>query len=548
MDVTKLKGVNLFDKNTNGLVTYLDYIDPLQGKIAGAAEQEITFKVSYDPAKYSVATATGVTLDTLDYTADQWVGKIWWDIGSARFINHHQGDILESTANFNTLFSGTTADVYEWVESDLLPSEWDAQTGTEEGLTNGISGTTKYGDTAYSTRRLYDSASQTFSNHYYYWVKDKLTLPDDITRRTTASDISKLITTPAQQGVRFVAPLGNNRFALYNCSSLIKDKDVGITFNWWTIDNQEQNVHNEYQIISDGLETSIPNNTIKQKWIDSLVGFDMNDRPVPDEDLPIRQRYGNLNDPRQSWFINRTEARKQFIERVNKILKTQLIVDSKDLSGLTAIDPRPSSVSGIYDTTSDTFAELRFISVANVKQANLTLEVENGTIINVLINDPGKGYINSPTYIIKDTTGKDAELSFVLATDGSISSVNIVNGGTNYVSPTIEVRKFSVLVKTDETVGGKWAVFAWDGSEWLRTLTQAYDVNAYWQYIDWYETGYNNFTPINYTISSSYELYGLGDKIGDVVKINNVAAFNLAQLCTLKMLKILKTIQLTIKQ
>ena len=53
-------------------------------------------------------------------------------------------------------------------------------------------------------------------------------------------------------------------------------------------------------------------------------------------------------------------------------------------------------------------------------------------------------------------------------------------------------------------------------------MTQAYDVNAYWQYIDWYETGYNNFTPINYTISSSYELYGLGDKIGDVVKINNV--------------------------
>ncbi len=522
IDVNKLKGINLFDKKTNGLVTYLDYIDPLQGKIAGNAEQEITFKVSYDPSKYNVATATGTTLDTLDYTAEKWVGKIWWDIGSARFINHHQGDILESTANFNTLFSGTTADVYEWVESDLLPSEWDAQTGTEEGLTNGISGTTKYGDTAYSTRRLYDSASQTFSNHYYYWVKDKLTLPDDVTRRTTASDISKLITTPAQQGVRFVAPLGNNRFALYNCSSLIKDKDVGITFNWWTIDNQEQNVHNEYQIISDGLETSIPNDTIKQKWIDSLVGFDMNDRPVPDEDLPIRQRYGNLNDPRQSWFINRTEARKQFIERVNKILKTQLIVDSKDLSGLTAIDPRPSSVSGIYDTTSDTFAELRFISVANVKQANLTLEVENGTIINVLINDPGKGYINSPTYTIKDTTGKDAELSFVLATDGSISSVNIVNGGTNYVSPTIEVRKFSVLAKTDETVGGKWAVFAWDGSEWLRTLTQAYDVNAYWQYIDWYETGYNNFTPINYTISSSYELYGLGDKIGDVVKINNV--------------------------
>ena len=522
IDVSKLKGINLFDKTTNSLVTYLDYIDPLQGKIAGTAEQEITFKVSYDPAKYSVSTATGTSLDTLDYTAEKWVGKIWWDIGSARFINHHQGDILESTANFNTLFSGTTVDVYEWVESTLLPSEWDAQTGTEAGLTDGISGTTKYGDTAYSSRRLYDSASQTFSNKYYYWVKDKATLPTDTTRKASAFDVARLISSPAQQGVRFVAPLGNNRFSLYNCASLIKDKDVGITFNWWTIDNQEQNVHNEYQIISDGLETSIPNNTIKQKWIDSLVGFDVNDRPVPDVDLPIRQRYGNLNDPRQSWFVNRTEARKQFIERVNKILKSQLIVDNKDLSGLTQIDPRPSNVSGTYDTTSDTFAELGFISVANVKQANLTLEIENGTIINVLINDAGKGYINPPTYKVTDTTGTGAELRFVLGADGSIASVNIINGGTNYVAPTIEVRKFSVLVKTDETVGGKWAVFAWDGTEWLRTLTQAYDVNAYWQYIDWYETNYNIFTPINYTISSSYQLYGLEDKIGDVVKINNV--------------------------
>ena len=171
-----------------------------------------------------------------------------------------------------------------------------------------------------------------------------------------------------------------------------------------------------------------------------------------------------------------------------------------------------SNVSGTYDTTSDTFAELGFISVANVKQANLTLEIENGTIINVLINDAGKGYINPPTYKVTDTTGTGAELRFVLGADGSIASVNIINGGTNYVAPTIEVRKFSVLVKTDETVGGKWAVFAWDGTEWLRTLTQAYDVNAYWQYIDWYETNYNIFTPINYTISSSYQLYGLEDK------------------------------------
>ena len=59
----------------------------------------------------------------------------------------------------------------------------------------------------------------------------------------------------------------------------------------------------------------------------------------------------------QSWFVNKTEARKQFIERVNKTLKTELIVDDKDLTDLTKIDPYPVA-EGRFDTTSDTFAEL----------------------------------------------------------------------------------------------------------------------------------------------------------------------------------------------
>ena len=521
-DTSKFKGVYLFDKTDDSLVAYLDYIDPLQGKIAGPAEQEISFKTSYDPARYSVSTATGISANTLDYIAEQWIGKLWWDIGSASFVNHHQGDITESTQNFNKLFTGTTVDVYEWVESTLLPSEWDAQTGTEAGLTAGISGTSKYGDTAYSVRRRYDTATQTFNNHYYYWVKDKRTLPEDPNRVTTAFDVSRYISDPSGIGHKFVSILGDNRFSIYNCESLIKDKDVGISFNWWTIENQQQKTHNEYQLLTDGLETSVPRTDIEQKWYDSLVGFDTQDRPVPDINLPLRSRYGNLNEPRQSWFVNKTEARKEFIERTNKVLKQNLIVDDKDLTGLTAIDPKPGLAGGTYDTTSDSYAELSFVSVAKTRQASLSLEVENGNVVNVLITDPGAGYINPPSYVISDTQGSDCELSITLNSDGGISDVAIVKAGQNYSSPTISVRRFSVLVKNDETVGGLWSVFAWTGSIWERTKTQSFDVNLYWQYIDWYKTNYNQFTPIDYTVNSSYQLSGLQDEIGNVVKIENV--------------------------
>ncbi|MEC8545214.1 MAG: hypothetical protein VXY89_16860, partial [SAR324 cluster bacterium] len=89
---------------------------------------------------------------------------------------------------------------------------------------------------------------------------------------------------------------------------------------------------------------------------------------------------------------------------------------------------------------------------------------------------------------ISDTQGTGCVLSFTLNTDGGISAVSIDKAGQNYVAPTISVRKFSVLVKNDETVGGLWSVFAWTGTEWQRSKTQSYDVNLYWKYIDWYKS------------------------------------------------------------
>ena len=67
-------------------------------------------------------------------------------------------------------------------------------------------------------------------------------------------------------------------------------------------------------------------------------------------------------------------------------------------------------------------------------------------------------------------------------------------------------------------------MFAWTGTEWQRSKTQSYDVNLYWKYIDWYKTNYNQFTPIDFTVDSSYQLSGLEDEIGNVVKIKNVGS------------------------
>ena len=59
------------------------------------------------------------------------------------------------------MFTGSSVDVYEWVETDLT-ERWDATADTEEGLVKGISGTSAYGPIPFVTKRLYDNVTVTF--------------------------------------------------------------------------------------------------------------------------------------------------------------------------------------------------------------------------------------------------------------------------------------------------------------------------------------------------------------------------------------------------
>jgi len=525
VDLNKFKGVFIYTKDGSGISTKLDYIDPIQGKIAGPAEEELAFKTPFDPATYTYAT-NGKTVDTENYWAEEKVGRLWWDISKAKWIDPYQGNIIYNSANFNKLFVGSSIDVYEWVETDITPERWDTLADTEVGLGRGISGTTAYGMEAYVTKRLYDDVSKSFYNKYYYWVKNKKVIPDLEFRKTSAYDVAQLIEDPAALSYKFVAIYGNNKFGLYNCKSLVEGTNRAINFRYWTIENQDINLHNEYQLISEGLKTSKPNADIERKWVDSLIGTDEMNRPVPDPQLSFKQKYGVLNRPRQSMFKNNKEALKQVIERINRVLATQLIVDELDFTRLLDKDQFPRLESGKFDVEVDTDSELQFVGISKSKPAKLTPVFENGKLVDVIINDPGAGYKTIPTYNFEQFgDGNGARITIELDANGSISSVAVRSAGKEYSSSTnLSVRPFAVLVKADSTVNNKWSIFDYNNitQEWERSSTQSYDVSEWWDYIDWYATGYNQFTPITFNIDESYQLTSLDTAVGDIVKINNV--------------------------
>jgi len=535
VDIDKFKGPFLYDKSTKEMINYIDIVDPIQGKIAGPAEQELRFKSHWDPAIFSNADEadTNIIVDKFKAWGPEQTGYLWWDLSTARFKNPYQGSAIYQLNNWNTLFTGASIDVYEWVESDYDPENWTALADTEEGLNEAISGQPKYGIDTYSLKKKYDPITQSFVNKYYFWVKNKKTLPALKERVTTAFDVAAYIADPRSVNYKYAVLLTSFRYAVLNSRADIKDRDTVVNFTWHTLENKDLNIHNQYQLISDGLYTSKPNAELVTKWFDSLVGFDKNLKEVPDPMLSPKLKYGTLSRPRQSWFVNRLEALKVVIERANLALRKKVIVDDFDFTALNSYDEEPSPSSREYDYVVDTEIDLQFIGVNNFKQAVLTPVWTNGRLTDVIITNPGSGYID-PSYttgtrkgpLVKVVgTGTGAEVECTINSFGSITNVRIVSSGEGYADTgVLSIRGLTALVNADSTINNKWAIAEYAPSTqlWNRKSTQNFDTRLYWKYVDWFASGYNQFTEPTFILEYSYELESLQDRIGDVVKINNV--------------------------
>ena len=103
VDLHKVKSIFLYNVKTKKLISKLDYLDPIQGKIAGTAEQELYYKTNYDPAIYTNGQA-GVTVDVQTSWSKEQVGRLWWDLSTVKFYNAYQNNIIFANNYWNKIF------------------------------------------------------------------------------------------------------------------------------------------------------------------------------------------------------------------------------------------------------------------------------------------------------------------------------------------------------------------------------------------------------------------------------------------------------------
>lgn len=527
VDISKIKSISLFDTLNNVKITDVDFVDNYKLKILGAAEQEIKFKTLYDPAIYNVGTDQQI-VDNSQTWFEEHVGELWWDLSTVKWINYEQGDVSYRVGNWNSLAPGASIDVYEWVETPLLPSEWSLIADSVEGLSNNISGQPLFtDDTVYSVKELYNSSTGlTTGTLYYYWVKNTKIIPANVYfRKLSAYDVSALIESPATSGTSFISLVDTDKFLAYNFDSLISSDYAVINIEYLTNVGALNLIHNEYQLLTEGQPDSLPSPQLELKWIDSLIGFDKSGNTVPDTNLPAKQKYGLSFRPRQGMFVDRLTALKIAVNNINSVLLTRPFADLITYTNLNLVDSKPSEVLNQYDLEVDTYVDLTQVGTIRIKQAVLSPNIVDGKIDTIDIIDAGFGYRKVPDIDIQGT-GSGAKAVATLDAQGRITSVRVIYKGKKYSSAVVRIRPFSVLVNNDETSNNYWTIYAWDQQRkfFYRSKSQGYDTTRFWEYTDWWATGYSSTTRINQEISDFYLEPTLELREGDLLKIKEYGA------------------------
>lgn len=331
--------IKLIDTFNNSIINYYDYYDPLKGKIPDIAEKELTYKTSVDPAIYSVGTNV-VNINSDTCWLDDHVGELWWDLSTARYVWYEQGDLEYRRNNWGKVFPGSTIDVYEWVSSSLLPSDWAVQADTSSGVALGISGQPKHPDnTVLGVKQVYDSLTGSFSNVYYFWVKNKVIVPNVKNRASSAYSVATLIADPSAAGLQFAAVISPSSIMLANVATELVSDNISLNIASDSV-NSEIPRHTEWAILQEGSRTSSIPSVIERKMIDSLMGFDSTTGDlVPDPKLPERAKYGiDFTPQQQTLFADRFEALRNIVEFVNEILINVQITGNYSFDNLNAVD------------------------------------------------------------------------------------------------------------------------------------------------------------------------------------------------------------------
>lgn len=401
VNINAINNISIYNRVNNETLEWLDYIDPVQGKILGALATNLDFMSTVDPAGYGA--------NDLAWTSE-YIGKTWLDLNTIKLLNYHQPDITYNSKNWGRAFPGSTADVYTWVESTNDPTNY-VGPGFPSNLDRFVSVTSL------------DRSTNSLITKYYFWVKYYDQIPPG--KSLSPLIVTQYLLDPLSSGIAFLAPITTNTIGLYNSSEYILADNSALHIGYQTAPGLDDK-HTSWTLIrennaEDFLSGFYPGLTPADqylKFLESFTGLDQAGQPVPDPRLPDLVRYGMSFRPRQGMFVDRRQALENYCTYANSIMIRWPVAESKNLNFLKKVGPGYNTNEYWYYVDwwaegygPDTKPVLEVPIVGDLQtlvnnqlvvgSEGLTLLLEDGLVVKVANNNAG----NSEYYVYNSETG-----------------------------------------------------------------------------------------------------------------------------------------------
>ena len=434
------------------LLNFLSIYDPLSSHHDSNAMLSIDYVIASDPAVYQT------DRPGTNYWAEERVGEVWWDTRRSYWVDYQQGEAAYRVKHWGQLFPASQIDVYEWVESTVVPALYNLD-NADPSL-----GFAPFGEaTPYNAKIIFGADGLTY-NLYYFWVRRKQFVESRSKKNVPVSEIERLLTFGPD---KYIAPAGENMIITKNLDDdFIRGEQVlQVELIRSTKTNPQ---HNEWALLNEGDKVAPPS-TLEAKMIDSLTGLDAANNIVPDPKLSAFKRIGTKFRPRQTMFNDRISAIQTAVEFINDRLAESILVDIS-LGDLEDKDPVPLQYEVVETVSEESTFESELI-------------VTEETVLN--------WDERQPTYadIIED---------------------ELPNKPVGY----------KILVDADENFFDYWTIYTWTGTSLELTRIQRYDVTRYWQRVDYYDNV--NFTDKSIpdaTVGSEQEFIQNNYPVGTLVKV-----------------------------
>jgi hypothetical protein len=458
VDINLLNTVFMYDRASGLPKQYFDYFNPSQGRLLGAVAQNLDFTGAVDPAAYNVGPINNYGV----HWSEERVGQIWWNTSSSRFINTNQDDVVYDSRRWGQLFPGSTVEIYQWIASDVPPINY-AGPGTV------------WSTISYTINNTLNSQG-IVGIVYYFWVSGLDTVSTIGNKTLSINTLAQYIESPKSSGISYIAPINGSTFAIYNGTEYVSAQDTVLHIEY----DQQLNdaaVHVEYQLIPQDRDDGFLVDALYVKLQDSFCGVDAVGRPVPDPFLFPSEQYGVQARPRQSMFVNRFAALKNYLKSTNAILAQYPISETRSFNLLNSSEPEPGPGSSAWNDRVANYEELTFQDLSTVPLGYKYLVVSDinyrglWTIYEVIAGQlPG-----SKTLLLIRVQNYDTRLYW-----------NYINWYAATYNPatklTATVPNYSALetltvtngaaVGVDANSQGKWEIYQYNNGTWVRVGLQ----------------------------------------------------------------------------